>query len=100
MIESIAPIFAGENAALPTSAITAEKPVQTDFATWLTRELDTVNQGLINADTQVRRLAIGETQNLHETMIAIEKAKASFELVVQVRNRILEAYQEVMRTQV
>jgi flagellar hook-basal body complex protein FliE len=40
---------------------------------------------------------VGETQNLHEVMIRLEEARHSFQLLVQVRNRLLEAYQEVMR---
>ena len=43
---------------------------------------------------------MGGTKNIHETMIAIEKAEISFKLMLQVRNKILEAYQEVMRMQV
>jgi flagellar hook-basal body complex protein FliE len=41
--------------------------------------------------------AVGQTQNLHETMIAIEKADISLSLLVNVRNKLLDAYREVMR---
>jgi len=45
-------------------------------------------------------LIAGESKNLHETMIAMEKADISFRLMMGVRNKIIEAYQEIMRMQV
>jgi flagellar hook-basal body complex protein FliE len=41
--------------------------------------------------------ATGKSQNLHETMIALEKADINFSLLVSVRNKLLDAYREVMR---
>ncbi len=52
------------------------------------------------ADVTASGLATGETKNIHEAMIALEKADLSFRLMMQVKNKIVEAYQEVMRTQV
>jgi flagellar hook-basal body complex protein FliE len=49
---------------------------------------------------QVRQLAVGENTNLHQVMISLEKAHLSLELVVQVRNKVLEAYQNMMQMQV
>jgi len=97
MIETIAPVTANA-LALPGAA--GKGAATTDFSVWLAREIDTVNDKLLVADTQLRKLAVGEATNLHETMIAIEHAKLSFELVVQVRNRVLEAYQELLRMQI
>lgn len=98
MIETLAPIAAGSKVT-PHLAISPSS-APTDFSAWLTRELDSVNQKLLVADTQMRKLAVGEATNIHETMIALETAKLSFELMVQVRNRILEAYQDVLRMQI
>ena len=70
------------------------------FAEWLTHQVSVTNNQIIQADDGVRRLALGETDNLHQVMIQLEKAKLSFELVMQVRNKILEAYQDVMRMQI
>ncbi len=42
----------------------------------------------------------GETQDLHTTMIAVQKADLSFQMMMQVRNKIVQAYQEIMRMQV
>ena len=52
------------------------------------------------ADGAIRELASGGTATLHDTMLAIEKAELSFRLMMQVRNKIVEAYQEVLRMQV
>jgi flagellar hook-basal body complex protein FliE len=47
-----------------------------------------------------RQLLVGETDNIHEVMIAMEKAGLSFQLTLAVRNKVIEAYQEVMRMQI
>jgi flagellar hook-basal body complex protein FliE len=70
------------------------------FAAWLDKELGNVNNQIVNADSQVRKLAAGEVDNLHQVMISMEEAKLSFQLALQVRNRLLEAYQEVLRMQI
>jgi flagellar hook-basal body complex protein FliE len=70
------------------------------FAAWLDKELSHVNSQIVNADTQVRQLAAGETDNLHQVMVSLEEAKLSFQLALQVRNRLLEAYQDILRMQV
>jgi len=53
-----------------------------------------------DADHAIRDLASGGTTTLHDTMLAVEKAELSFRLMMQVRNKIVEAYQEVLRMQV
>ncbi|TMG74310.1 MAG: flagellar hook-basal body complex protein FliE [Betaproteobacteria bacterium] len=52
------------------------------------------------ADDAVRRLAVGEPVNLHQVMVQLERAKLQFELVLQVRNKLLEAYQDLLRMQI
>ena len=71
-----------------------------DFASWFEKSLAESNQQLLDADQQVTRLALGETDNLHQVMIKLEQAKLSFQLMVQVRNKLLEAYQDVLRMQI
>jgi flagellar hook-basal body complex protein FliE len=91
---------AAATAVEPFTAPLAGAPPASGFADWFTRELRSVNTGLINADNDIQRLALGETRSLHEVMIHMEEARLSFQLLAQVRNRLLEAYQEVMRMQV
>jgi flagellar hook-basal body complex protein FliE len=73
---------------------------QNDFSAWFSREIGAVNDQIQTSESLVQQLAVGETENIHQVMIALEKAKLQFELVVQVRNRLLEGYQEIMRMQV
>ena len=53
-----------------------------------------------SAGKAVQDVQIGSTVNLHEAMIAMEKADISFRTMLQVRNKIIESYQEIMRMQV
>lgn len=52
------------------------------------------------ADTMAMEMASGKQANLHETMLAATQAELGFNLMVQIRNKVLEAYQEIMRMQV
>jgi len=58
-----------------------------------------VNDIQVQSDKSIQGLASGENKNLHEVMIEVEKASISFQFMSQVRNKALEAYQEVMRMQ-
>jgi len=53
-----------------------------------------------DADIAARQLVTGEAPNVHQVMLAVEKASLTLSLVVEVRNKVLEAYREVMRMQV
>lgn len=59
-----------------------------------------VNQLQIEADQSINDLATGKQTDIHQTMIAVEKAGISFELLMQIRNKIIAAYETIMRTQV
>lgn len=70
------------------------------FADTLKNAVGSVNQLSQEADVQMQKLATGETKNIPEVMIASEKAGVAFKLLMQVRNKIIDAYQEVMKMQV
>lgn len=59
-----------------------------------------VNQDLLVSQTDLQQLAMGNVQNLHQIMIHLEESRLSFQLFMQVRNRLLEAYQDIMKMQV
>ncbi|MEW8000427.1 MAG: flagellar hook-basal body complex protein FliE [Candidatus Thiodiazotropha endolucinida] len=71
-----------------------------DFATWFDNQMSELNEQINTSEVELRRLATGETNNIHHVMLSLEKAKLSFQLMMQVRNKALEAYQDVMRMQV
>ena len=70
------------------------------FGAYLKNSFNHVNELLGMADVKANEMAVGKAENLHEAMITFEKADTAFKLLVQVRNRAIEAYQEIIRMQV
>jgi len=70
------------------------------FADLFARGMGEVNQQLVASQSELQGLALGDAANLHQVMIRLEETKLAFQLMVQVRNRLLEAYQDVMRMQI
>jgi flagellar hook-basal body complex protein FliE len=70
------------------------------FADMLKSSVNKVNEMQTQADTAIKELVAGRSKNIHETMLAIERADTSLKLAMQVRNKILDAYREIMRMQV
>ena len=67
------------------------------FPEMMRRALEEVNQLQSDAGTKVQDLVTGQTDNLHEVMIAVEEAGIAFQLTMEVRNQILKAYDEILR---
>jgi flagellar hook-basal body complex protein FliE len=59
-----------------------------------------INKLQNDADKSIAKVQLEDAGSIHEAMIALEKAGISFQVMMQVRNKILDAYQEVMRMQV
>ena len=81
------------------NASNSKKPFNVEFGKRLKEALNEVENLQENADNLSKELAIGHNVPLHETMIALEKADISLRLFIQVRNKVVEAYREVMRMQ-
>ncbi len=77
-----------------------EKKAPGSFSQILKDSIQKVGELEKEANAQTEQLAKMETQDVHNTMIAIEKADVSFQLMMQVRNKIISAYEEIMRMQV
>lgn len=69
------------------------------FGQLVSQGLERVNTQLLGTQTDLQQLALGQAGSVHQVMIRMEEARLSFELMMQVRNRVLEAYQDVMRMQ-
>jgi flagellar hook-basal body complex protein FliE len=67
------------------------------FMEHLKESIAEVNQSQKVAESMATDIATGKSQDIHETMLAATQADLSFSLMVQVRNKALEAYQEIMR---
>ncbi|HEB49688.1 MAG TPA: flagellar hook-basal body complex protein FliE [Desulfobulbus sp.] len=74
--------------------------VEQSFAKIMTDMVSQVNDRQQAADRAVQEVQAGGAKNLHEAMIALEEADISLRFLVQVRNKAMEAYQEIMRLQV
>ncbi len=70
------------------------------FSDALFKAVAEVNELHQNADKAVLNVQGGHTDSLHEAVIALEKADVSFRTMMAVRNKMIEAYQEIMRMQV
>jgi len=70
------------------------------FTETLTDVIEQVNGLQKEADALAVQVATGGSDNVHQAMIAMEKAVLALEFAVQVRNKAIEAYQELMRTQI
>jgi flagellar hook-basal body complex protein FliE len=67
------------------------------FSEYIRRSLEEVNGKMLAADKAIEDFAIGKNQDIHGTMIAMQKAEISFELVMQIRNKLVSAYDEIRR---
>ena len=70
------------------------------FGDVLGKMVEEVNTKQMTAGQAVRDLQSGQNVSLHQAMIAMEEASVSFQLMVEVRNKLLESYQELMRMQI
>ncbi|MCC6729235.1 MAG: flagellar hook-basal body complex protein FliE [Chthonomonadales bacterium] len=100
-IEPIDRIRAGSAVGAPQPPLHVEEPAEgKSFGEFLGEALGGVNAAQSNSASMVQRFASGERLDIHDVMIAMEQASTAMALTVQVRNKLVEAYQEVMRTQV
>jgi flagellar hook-basal body complex protein FliE len=72
-----------------------------DFSAMLHAALNEVNSASKEADQMTERFELGDTNaNLQDVVMSLQKASVSFQTMVQVRNKLVSAYQEVMNMQV
>ena len=86
---------------LPVGTTISRKPeLPSDpdsFGKMLTESINQVNRLQVEADSSINDLATGKQTDIHRTMIAMEKASISFELLMQIRNKVISAYDRIMR---
>ncbi|HEX6989410.1 MAG TPA: flagellar hook-basal body complex protein FliE [Bacillota bacterium] len=84
----------------PAANPPAPAEVAESFGQALMRALDGVDAVQQRADQAAEAFALGENHDVAQLMIAAEQARLAMELTVQIRNKVLEAYQEIIRMQV
>lgn len=70
------------------------------FASILNKALEDVNSTQLKADDAAKKFLTGEIQDVHQVVIAMEEARLMMQLALEVRNKVVEAYQEISRMQV
>jgi flagellar hook-basal body complex protein FliE len=75
----------------------AEAPEGKSFSAFLEEKLGEVNELQQNADQAIQDVATGKEQDLNKVVSAAEKANLAFQMMLQIRNKLVDAYQEIMR---
>lgn len=70
------------------------------FGDFLQDSITKVNTLQNEADSAMQKLASGESRDMHETLLAVEKAEIAFKAMNQVRSKVIDAYKEIMRMQI
>lgn len=96
---SINQIFKPQTATVKNNAPTPAE-AQNSFASFLKDAINSVNDAQVNSDQMTEKLARGEKVDLHQVMIASQKANITMQTTLEIRNKVVEAYQEIMRMQV
>ncbi|MCP3739089.1 flagellar hook-basal body complex protein FliE [Rossellomorea sp. BNER] len=73
---------------------------QNSFSNFLKQSIEEVNNAQLQSDVMTNKLVNGEDIDLHQVMITSQKASITLQATMEVRNKVVEAYQEVMRMQV
>lgn len=95
------------NAVSPAALAASTLPAQANDASGVSRfgslletEVSRVNQNVADAELALQKLASGQKVELHDVMITLETARIGVQTLIQVRNRVLEVYQDLTRMQV
>ncbi|GBF11597.1 flagellar hook-basal body complex protein FliE [Tepidibacillus infernus] len=100
MVENISLLTGLSNNITNQKSIQSVPNASTPFSDVLNNALKQVDEDLKTASVLSNKVATGNVTDLHQVMIGLEKANLGLQLTVQVRNKAVEAYQEIMRIQV
>lgn len=87
------------NPNISTNSVNKSNEVQTKFADFLKDSIKEVNDAQLTSDNLTNKLIRGENVDLHNVMIASEKANIMLQATMEIRNKVIDAYQEIMRMQ-
>ena len=83
----------------PVGGAAAQHVPGATFGSWFDSQLSQLNTQMVEADNGVQRLAAGDASNLHEVMISLQESRMSLQLMMQVRNHLLDAYHDIAQMQ-
>jgi flagellar hook-basal body complex protein FliE len=93
------PISSTQNIQRPVEPIENTQSTGSTFGEHIQNAVDNINNLQSKASEMVEQVVTGQTDEIHKAMIAMEQASLSFNFGLQVRNKALDAYQEIMKTQ-
>jgi flagellar hook-basal body complex protein FliE len=93
VLTPIAPLSAGNLAQ-------TQEIAPANFKDFLKKAVSDVNATQLDGTAAIQNLATGGSENLHDVMMAMEKASLTLQYAIQVRNKLLEAYQSVIQMQI
>lgn len=93
-------VFPGSGNLLEKTASAADSSVRLPFQSLFEDAVNNVQQAETAKNSEVEKLATGRTDNLHDAVIASQKYSLSVDLLVQLRNKALDAYKEIMQISV
>jgi len=103
MVDEIGIVGVGPGNTLPQPQVgqgASRDEAGPSFKEMLTNSLDEVRTLQVQADDAIRSLVAGEVTDVTEAMVAVERADLAFNTMMQIRNKIIQAYEEVMRMSV
>ena len=89
----------GQNSEFQSKVGSTSGSSETSFADTLKNAINEVNELQQVSNKKMQDLSVGRTDNVADVMIAAEKADVALRVMVQVRNKIIDAYNEIMRMQ-
>ena len=90
----------GSQIATPSGIGKINKPDGGGFGATIKNAINDVNKLQGDADKLATKMTAGDAVEIHQAMIAMQKASQALNLTITVRNKVIESYQEIMRTQV
>ncbi|MFD2443518.1 flagellar hook-basal body complex protein FliE [Bacillus sp. CGMCC 1.16607] len=97
---SVSQLYSSNKLTGSTKSTNTPFETQKSFASVLKETISNVNKAQIDSDVMTNKLARGENVDLHQVMITSQKASITLQATMEVRNKVVEAYQEIMRMQV
>lgn len=88
------------NSVVNATTDSSSKNTSSSFADLLTKSLNEVNELQIAADNAIKEIATGKMDNIQDAVMAIEKADISMRLLLEVKNKAVQAYNQIMNMQV
>lgn len=92
--------IAGVTSVRATDSARVSASREGSFAHLVESAIDRVELSRGAADQAINRFVTGEEDELHSTVLTVQRAEIEFELALQVKNKVVQAYQEIMRMQV